>query len=339
MTIATSNALWTTEVDDAPVAVATGGGLVAIAGAAGTAWILDAAEGFPVGTVTLPGGLLALEFSPDGAHLALAGPAGYGLWRRSDGRFLGSETGSWSAAVRWASPDRVAVATGRRVHVLDPDGVRQWGTDLAPSTVTDLAWLRDGRRLVSSAYGGVRCHERHSAQPVAEYKYVGSHLAIALNPNGRWICTGNQDASIHIWRTRDGDELTMHGYPDKIARLAFDGTGRWLASDGAPDITVWDFSGKGPAGTKPRALRAHETVTALAWRPGSGAILASAGAEQKVALWRADGGRAGALLRPVHERELPEPVTALAWAEPDVLVVADYEGRVEAWPMPDDLSR
>ncbi|MDH6129991.1 hypothetical protein [Kitasatospora sp. GP82] len=338
MTAATRTATWTTAVDDAPIAVTTAGDLVAVAGAAGTAWILDLADGTPVGTLTLPGGLLTLEFSPDAAHLALAGPTGYGLWRRSDGRFLNSQTGAWSNAVRWATPDRVALASGRRALVLDTDGALQWSTDPAPSTVTDLAWLREGRRLVSSAYGGVRCHERHTDKPVAEYKYLGSHLAIALNPNGRWICTGNQDASIHIWRTRDGDELTMQGYPDKISRLAFDDTGRWLASDGAPDITVWDFSGKGPAGTSPRSLRAHENVTALAWRPGGSAVLASAGAEGTVAFWRAALGRAGGLLRPANARELPEAVTALAWAGPDRLVVADYEGRVEAWPLPDDLA-
>lgn len=335
----TSTTLWETAVDDAPIAVTTAGDLVAIAGAAGTAWILEAATGTPVGTVTLPGGLLALEFAPDAAHLAFAGPFGHGLWRRSDGRTSVADTGMWSAAVRWAGPDHVAVATGRRARVLDTDGHELWATDPAPSTVTDLAWLREGRRLLTSAYGGVRGHERHTTRPVTEYKYLGSHLAIALNPNGRWICTGNQDASIHIWRTRDGDELTMQGYPDKIARLAFDPTGRWLASDGAPDITVWDFLGKGPAGTKPRTLRAHETVTALAWRPGAGAVLASAGAEGTVALWRADTGRAGAMLRPTVERELPEPVSALAWAGPDRLILADYDGRVEAWPLPDDLTR
>lgn len=338
MSADTLAAAWTTVVDDAPVAVATTAGLAAVAGAAGTAWILDLASGTTIGTVTLPGGLLALEFSPDSAHLAVAGPTGYGLWRRSDGRFLTWDTGNWSAGVRWASRDRVAVAVGRRVLVLDTDGIQQWRTDLAPSTVTDVAWLREGRRLVSSAYGGVRCHERHTDKPVTEYKYLGSHLAIALSPDGRWICTGNQDASIHIWRTRDGDDLTMQGYPDKIARLAFDGSGRWLASDGAPDITVWDLSGKGPAGTRPRSLRAHETVTALAWRPGGGAVLASAGAEGTVALWKADSGRAGALVRPVEERELPEPVTALAWAGPGLLVLADYEGQVEARPLPATLT-
>ncbi|MCC9311558.1 hypothetical protein LN042_31595 [Kitasatospora sp. RB6PN24] len=339
MTTATNAPAWTTAVDDAPIAVAAAADLVAIAGAGGTAWILEAATGTPVGTVTLPGGLLAAAFSPDAAHLALSGPVGHALWRRADGRVLAEQTGAWSSAVRWAAPDRLAVASGRRALVLDTDGAQQWATDPAPSTVTDVAWLREGRRLASSAYGGVRCHERHTDKPVAEYKYLGSHLAIALNPNGRWICTGNQDSSIHIWRTRDGDDLTMQGYPEKIARLAFDDTGRWLASDGAPDITVWEFSGKGPAGTSPRSLRAHETITALAWRPGSSAVLASAGAEGTVAFWRADSGRPGTRVKPTWMRELPEPVTAMAWADPHTLVIADYEGRIEAWPLPDSLAR
>ena len=339
MTTATTAATWTTAVDDAPIAVATAADLVAIAGAEGTAWVLEAATGTPVGTVTLPGGLLTAAFSPDAAHLALAGPSGHALWRRSDGRVLTQATGTWSSAVRWASPDRVAVASGRRALVLDTDGTRLWATDPAASTVTDLAWLRDGRRLASSAYGAVRCHERHTDKPVTEYRYLGSHLAIAIAPTGRWICTGNQDVSIHIWRTRDGDDLTMQGYPEKISRLAFDDTGRWLASDGAPDIAVWDFSGKGPAGTKPRSLRAHETVTALAWRPGGSAILASAGAEGTVAIWRADSGRAGALIRPAYEREVTDAALAMAWAGSDTLVLADYQGRVEAWPLPDELAR
>jgi WD40 repeat protein len=53
-------------------------------------------------------------------------------------------------------------------------------------------------------------------------------LALAIASTGRWITTGNQDATVHIWRARDGDELTMAGYPDKVTRLAFDPTGRYL---------------------------------------------------------------------------------------------------------------
>jgi hypothetical protein len=38
----------------------------------------------------------------------------------------------------------------------------------------------------------------------------------------------------------------------------------WLTNNGVPDITVSDFNGKGPAGTSPRLLRGHDTVTDLA---------------------------------------------------------------------------
>jgi WD40 repeat protein len=341
---ASSAVAWTQHVDDAPVAITTRADLIAVAGAGGTAWILDARDGSPIATVTLPGGLLAADFSPDGAHLALAGPAGHALWRREDGRILIFETGTWSNAVRWSStreaaataghPPRLAIASGRRASVVDADGTLQWQTDPCPSTVTDLSWLRAGRRLAVAAYGGVYCHERHTGAPVAEYRYLGSHLRIVADPAEKWLCSGNQDASIHIWRIRDGADLAMSGYPDKIARLAFEDTGRYLASDGAPDITVWDFAGKGPEGTRPRMLRAHETVTALAWRPGNEAILASGGAEGLLAVWRAASGRPGARHRPVLEYEHDQPITAAAWSGPDLLVSTDRTGTIHARTYP-----
>jgi WD40 repeat protein len=326
--------VWTARVDDAPVSLSAVGDLVAVAGAGGSAWVLETATGEPVGELALADGLLRAALSPDAQHLAVMGPGGYALWRRSDGRVRTASTGLWSQAAAWAD-GRVAVASGRRALILDPDGKELWVTEPAASTVTDIKWLRGGRRLAVAAYSAVRCHERHQTAPVATYPYVGSHLALAASPNDRWICSGNQDASIHIWRTRDGDELTMAGYPEKVSRLAFDDTGRWLAADGAPDLTIWDFAGKGPAGTAPRILSAHETITALAWRPGSAGHLASGGADGTVALWRATSGRPEARLRPVRTLQLGGAVAALAWAGPHLLVTADRDGHIEAHPLAD----
>lgn len=317
---------WRHIVDDAPIALATTGDLIAVGGASGTAWILEAGDGRSVSTVTLAGGLLDLAFSPDGGHLALTGPAGFALWAPTTGETTAGDTMRWSARCRWATSERVAVADGRTAVVLDTDGRELWRTEPAPSTVTDLAWLRDGRRLALTAYNGVRCHERHRPDPVAGYHYVGSHLAIAASPNGRWICTGNQDASIHIWRTRDATELTMSGYPGKVSRLAFDDTGRWLAADGAPEVTVWDFAGKGPQGTSPRMLRAHDAVTALAWRPGGAAVLATGGAEGTVAVWDAAAGSPGHARTTATRWELGDQVTALAWHGRDRLLAATHDG-------------
>ncbi len=326
---------WDLTVDDAPVALSARGDLVAVAGAAGTVKILDAAMGAERGALELPGGALQAELACDARHLAVTGPTGYALWRRSDEQVTVRESGAWSAAAAWTDDARVAVAVGRRALVLDADGQELWRTESAESTVTDLAWMRQGRRLAVAAYGAVRGHERHTERPVVTYPYIGSHLALAVSPTGKWICSGNQDASIHIWRTRDGSELTMSGYREKVSRLAFDDTGFWLAADGAPDVTVWDFSGKGPAGTAPRSLRRHDTVTALAWRPGPGGHLASGGRDGTVALWYATAGRPQELLRPARELDGEGgAVAALAWAGPHLLIIAWRDGRVRAYGVP-----
>ncbi|MEV5831945.1 hypothetical protein AB0L25_40980 [Spirillospora sp. NPDC052242] len=328
------DAAWEVAVDDAPVSVSAQGDLVAVAGAEGTAWTLDLATGAATEALHLTGGLLKVALAPGAGHLAATGPTGYALWSRGDGRVTVADTGAWSSTAVWAGAGRVAVASGRRAVVQEADGRRLWTTEDAASTVTDLAWMRDGRRLAVAAYGAVRCHERHTPAPVATYRYVGSHLALAIAPTGRWICSGNQDASIHIWRARDGSELTMSGYPEKVSRLAFDDTGTWLAADGAPDVTVWDFSGKGPAGTAPRSLAAHETVTALAWRPGSAGHLASGDEDGTVALWRATAGTPQARLRPARTLHADSAVAALAWAGPDLLIAAHHDGRVRAHRIP-----
>ncbi|MFD5493814.1 hypothetical protein ACFYY3_33415 [Streptomyces sp. NPDC001812] len=101
------------------------------------------------------------------------------------------ESGAWSAAAAWADHERVAVASGRHALALDTDGAELWRTESAASTVTDLAWMRQGRRLAVAAHGAVRCQERHTRKPVATYPYVGSHLALAGAPTGKWICSGN----------------------------------------------------------------------------------------------------------------------------------------------------
>ncbi|MFD8340035.1 WD40 repeat domain-containing protein [Streptomyces solisilvae] len=329
---------WDTTVDDAPVALSARQDLIAVSGADGTVWLLDAATGTSVDTFELPGGALLTALSPDARHAAATGPTGYALWRREDRRITVHETGAWSSTATWADNERVAIAFGRRAHVLGPDGEKLWATEPATSTVTDLAWLRQGRRLAVAAYGAVRCHERHTLKPVMTYPYIGSHLALAVAPTGRWICSGNQDASIHIWRTRDAGELTMSGYPEKVSRLAFDDTGLWLAADGAPDVTVWDFSGKGPAGTAPRSLRCHETITALAWRPGGSGHLASGGHDGTVALWRATAGRPESRLSPVRTLDSDAAVAALAWAGPHLLIAAHRDGRVSAHRLPSRTS-
>jgi hypothetical protein len=50
----------------------------------------------------------------------------------------------------------------------------------------------------------------------------------------------------------------MSGYPTKIRELSWHANSRSLATAGGPSVVVWDFSGKGPAGSKPISLDHHK---------------------------------------------------------------------------------
>lgn len=120
----------------------------------------------------------------------------------------------------------------------------------------------------------------------------------------------------------------MAGYPDKVTRLTFGPTGRWLANNGAPDITIWDFTGKGPAGTSARLLRGHDAVTDVAWQPTTAGTLASAGPDATLALWHPANGIPGKPQRPTQQVQLDCPATAIQWLDHQRIAVASRSGTI-----------
>ncbi|HTQ89315.1 MAG TPA: WD40 repeat domain-containing protein, partial [Streptosporangiaceae bacterium] len=312
-------------VDDVPTVLTTAGRLVAVGGAAGTAWVVDAADGRPVATLTMPGGVLDLAFSPDGRHLVLAGPRGYALWHADDGRATVLASGRRSARVRWGDPGTVAVTDGCAAVIFDAAGRQLWRTALLPRPVADLAWLPGGGLVVASG-NEVRCHARRQAIPAVSLALPSGCPTIAVSPSGHWICASGQDTPIHVRRTGDVAEITLPARLGKAAQLAFDDTGRWLAAGGSSRVTVWDFTGSGPQGRAPRILCAHDVLTALAWRPGSGTILATAGAEGTIALWNATAGKPGRPRITTAGWGLEDDVAAIAWNGRGMLVAATRNG-------------
>ena len=75
-------------------------------------------------------------------------------------------------------------------------------------------------------------------------------------PTGRFIATGNQDSTVHLWITETGKDLHMSGYSTKVRELSWHANSRFLATGGGPAVVVWDFSGKGPAVVNPSPPRA-----------------------------------------------------------------------------------
>ncbi|KLI05435.1 hypothetical protein ACT17_17520 [Mycolicibacterium conceptionense] len=302
---------WRANVDDAVVALsAAPDGRVAVAGAEGSVVLLSA-DGAVDRRRDVSLGCLAVAWSPTGKRIAVGSVHGVDILD-TDGNIVGSRHGGWCSSVAWsADGSRVAAGVGRTGVILDADGNELFSAE-RDSTVTAVAWIN--RRIATAAYGGVYVYHASAGAAPDILPFTGSLLALAISPDRRWAASGNQDATLHVWRVgRSRGELEMSGYPTKISTLAFSPDSTLLASGGGHDVTVWDFTGPGPRGRTPRVLRAHDdTVTTVVWAP-DGELLASAAGDGRVAVWEARRGVPGHPMTAMDTLSEQAPATAIGW--------------------------
>lgn len=200
-------------------------------------------------------GALAIDWSPDGERLVVGGQDAVARVYDRQGAELGAvTTDGWADRLAWSpTDDLLAVAGGRQLVLTDRNGGVVRRHDDVASTITDVVWATNGRRVGAAAYGGIAWYDPDDDDtlPRRFHRWKGSLLAVALSPDGKWACAGAQDASIHIWKLWSGDELAMSGYFSKIEHLAFSADSRWLACSCLELLTWWDFFGKGPATPHP----------------------------------------------------------------------------------------
>lgn len=328
----TDRLAWQVELDESVATLAWSPtvDLLAVATLDGGVHLLDGAQGTDVGGPARHGAdALALAWSPDGSWLATGGADGrVHVTGRSGPAGGGSaEVGGWVQALRWSRDGRhLAAAAGRSLVLLDRDArlVRRW--DDQPSTVTDVAWSRDGSRVAAAAYGGLRWHQVTDPRPdpVRTFAWRGSLLVVEVSPDGRWVASGNQDSSVHVWRLWSGEDAEMTGYPQKVDTLAFSADGRTMACGGTTDISLWDFTGRtGPIGRAPAMLEGHDDqISALAFQP-AGPLLASGDREGALAVWRPARARtATAPPAACYRHQLAGRVTGLSWSADGALLAA-----------------
>ncbi len=157
---------------------------------------------------------------------------------------------SWVEALA-AHGDVVAAAAGRRVVLLDGQGA-VLKTLEHPSTVTGVAFDAKGKRVAASHYNGVSLWfvaARTDTPRRLEWK--GSHIGVAIHPQGEAVVSAMQENALHGWRLADDHDMRMAGYPQKTLSLSFSRTGKWLATSGADTVVLWPFFGGGPMGKAP----------------------------------------------------------------------------------------
>lgn len=276
-------------------------------------------------------GVLGLSFAPDGERfVTCAQDATAKMWGR-DGSFLCDLPGggdAWVEHAEWApAGGRLATASGKKVRVWTAAGEPIVETQPLESTVTALAWRFDGSTLAATCFGGVHLLPVEPGAKVRHLAWSGSLISLAWSPDAKVIACGSQDSSVHFWRLATGQDSQMSGYPFKPKALAWDNDSKLLATSGDAVVTVWDFRGRGPEGTRPIQLASHKGVcTRLAFSPRKG-VLASGSQDTSVLLWEPRRNHT-----PIQFAFLEDEVTGLAWhPEHHTLVGADASGTVCAW--------
>ncbi len=180
----------------------------------------------------------------------------------------------------------------------------------APSTVGGLAFAPKGLRLAIAHYNGVTLWFPNAAEAKPErLEWKGSHLDVTFSPDGRFLVTAMQEATMHGWRLVDNKHMRMSGYSAKVRSMSWSADGKELATSGANQLVLWPFQGKdGPMGKQPRILAPAESrIAAVACHPDK--EVTAVGYEDGMVLLVRMGDGAEILAR----RPGGGPVSAMAW--------------------------
>ena len=268
------------------------GKLLAAAGTDGALVVLNVATG----TVRhqLAGhrvGAMRVAWSPDGLWLASAGQDGkVKHWHSQSGELAYELAGgsAWVEHLEWSCAGNLLLsAAGKKLRVWNVAGEMQFEFATHESTIAGLSMRADGKGFATVCYGKIRCFRFGETSPYETLDWKSSLISLAWSPNGRFIATGTQENTVQFFRlpSRREEALCMSGYPAKVKQLAWDRTARFLATSGSEIVTIWDVSGKGPAGKIPLQLEAHPAdISALAYQQ-RGDVLASGCESGVIILW------------------------------------------------------
>lgn len=326
--------IWRTSIDESAVAVGWSPSRpwLAAAAANGSICIFDGETG--ESACRWSGhrfGVTRLAWHPQAPLFATAGQDGkVRLWEaRLEGLVGELDCGAeWVEHIAWsANGEYLATGAGRKLKLWSKTGDLIRAYPDHPHTIAAIAWSAADDELVSACYGQLQFWAPGENRVQRTFTWKGSMLALAWSPDKRYLCHGNQDATVHFWIVTPGKELQMRGYPTKVRELAWDSRSRYLATGGGPDITVWDCAGKGPANTKPIVLKYHDApVSRLAYQH-SGGLLASGCDGGRLALWKPGKRKVPDLFG-----YLPGGITDLMWSQDDTrLAVAAEDGSVAVY--------
>lgn len=335
------NFVWHGKLDDFVTSVAWSpdGSRLAAGSVSGQVAIYDAAEGRAIHLFEKAheDGCDALAWRPDGKALATTGRDGtWKLWDAVEGKVLiEHEAGAlWAEHLAWSGKpigDRghlLALGAGNKVTLWNEQGAPVGEPLKLSRTVADVAWIMNGSTLAIATSTEVVVHDPANGEERV-FKSRDPVLSMAFSPSGKWLMTGNQDCTMHVWNTDNGAEMHMRGYAAKVRQMAWHRASRWLAAGGGDTVSVWDCSGKGPEGRMPILLEGHTDLISALHYQVEGDWLASGARDGSVMVWSPTQRQTQ-----VSRARIPSGVTRTVWS-PDgkLLAVTGENGEVQVLAM------
>ncbi len=199
----------------------------------------------------------------------------------------------WSERLAFSPDGRwLGVGTARTLTLFDAQGEPHYRHE-SRGVIAALAWRPRSGEIAAAGNGGVQLHRVGRETLIRDYPLRGACVSAAFNPDGRLLAAGLQEGAVQVWNLATGSASQMAGYGSRVYVTEWSASGRYLATAGGTTLAIWDFSGKGPEGSRPLTLEEHsERITAAAFRPG-GAWLASTARDRRLLWWRIGGGGRG----------------------------------------------